>query len=43
MTGWLTFDQEHNEQVGKTRGTLWEVHPVTRVQVLEDGKWVMLK
>jgi hypothetical protein len=42
MTGWLTFDQEHNEQVGKTRGTLWEVHPVTQVQVLKGGKWVPL-
>jgi len=42
MTGWLTFDQEHNEQVGKTRGTLWEVHPVTQVQVLKGGKWVLL-
>ncbi|MEY2561158.1 MAG: hypothetical protein QOG51_1573 [Verrucomicrobiota bacterium] len=42
MTGWLTFDQEHNEQVGKTRGTLWEVHPVTQVQVLKAGKWIML-
>jgi hypothetical protein len=42
VTGWLTWDQEHNEQIGKTRGTLWEVHPITQIQVLEGGKWVLL-
>jgi hypothetical protein len=40
VTGWLMFDWEHPEQVGRTRGTLWEVHPVTRIEVLESGQWI---
>jgi len=42
ITGWLMFDQEHPEQLhaaakrDATRGTLWEVHPVTRVEVGDD-------
>ncbi len=38
ITGWLMFDQEHPEQLhasgshGATRGTLWEIHPITKVE-----------
>jgi len=39
ITGWLMLDQEHPEQVGKTRGTLWEIHPITRVLVDTNGAW----
>lgn len=31
ITGWLMFDPEHPDQVGKTRGTRWEVHPITAI------------
>ena len=27
ISGWLMLDQDHPEQVGKTRVTLWEIHP----------------
>lgn len=37
VTGWLMFDWEHPEQVGRTRGTLWEVHPVTRIDLRVDN------
>jgi hypothetical protein len=38
ITGWLLYDYEHHPQIGKTRGTLWEVHPVTAIGVLQpDG------
>ena len=40
ITGWLMYDFEHPPQVGKTRGTLWEVHPVMKIEVLQDGQWV---
>ncbi len=30
--GWVMFDPEHPDQVGKTRGTLWEIHPVMKVE-----------
>lgn len=42
VTGWLTYDQEHHEQVGKTRRTLYEVHPIHAIQVWRGGKWVTL-
>jgi hypothetical protein len=42
VTGWLTYDQEHKEQVGKTRRTLWEVHPIHSIQVLRGNQWVNL-
>lgn len=42
ITGWLTYDQEHHEQVGKTRRTLYEVHPIHSIQVWRGGKWVTL-
>lgn len=40
VSGWLMLDQEHPEQLGKTRGTLWEIHPITRIAVQRRGTWV---
>ena len=34
------YDFEHPPQVGKTRGTLSETHPVMKIEVLKDGQWV---
>jgi hypothetical protein len=42
ISGWLMLDPEHPDQVGKTRGTIWEIHPVMKIEVEQDGKWVML-
>jgi hypothetical protein len=42
VSGWLMFDPEHPEQVGKTRGTLWEIHPVMRIDVRRGRRWVPL-
>jgi hypothetical protein len=42
ISGWLMLDPEHPEQLGKTRGTLWEIHPVMRIEVREGGRWVSL-
>jgi hypothetical protein len=42
VTGWLTYDQEHAEQIGKTRRTLYEVHPIHAIQVWRGNKWVTL-
>ncbi len=39
ISGWLTWDQEHPEQIGKTRGTLWEVHPIHRIEVSSGNQW----
>lgn len=42
ISGWLFMDPEHPEQLGKTRGTLWEIHPIMKIEVEENGKWVKL-
>lgn len=39
VTGWLLFDQEHPEQINKFRETLWEIHPITKVEVFSGGNW----
>ncbi len=42
IAGWLLFDQEHPEQLGEHRGTLWEIHPVTNIDVWDGAKWLDL-
>jgi hypothetical protein len=42
VSGWLLLDQEHPEQLGKTRGTLWEIHPVLRIEVRRGSAWEVL-
>lgn len=39
ISGWLLMDQEHPEQLGQTRGTLWEIHPITHIEVNNGGTW----
>jgi hypothetical protein len=50
VSGWLLFDQEHDEEAENTRpgdednwrATAWEIHPVTGIAVVEDkpGTWI---
>jgi hypothetical protein len=42
ISGWLLLDPEHPEQIGKTRGTIWEIHPVMKIEVQQGGRWVNL-
>jgi hypothetical protein len=42
ISGWLMLDPEHPDQVGQTRGTIWEIHPVMRIDVAQNGQWVPL-
>jgi hypothetical protein len=46
--GWLMFDGEHKEQLydpnkpdkkGVRRATLWEIHPIIKVELKKSGKW----
>jgi len=39
VSGWVMYDPEHPDQIGKTRATLWEIHPVTKVEVWSGGDW----
>ncbi len=40
ISGWTLLDPEHGAQVGKYRSTLWEIHPITKIEVFKDGQWV---
>jgi hypothetical protein len=39
ISGWLMLDPEHPDQVRKTRGTIWEIHPIMKIEVAEAGAW----
>lgn len=39
ISGWLMLDPEHPDQVGRTRATPWEVHPVLKIEVWSGGQW----
>lgn len=44
VSGWLMFDQEHPEQIGKTRSTLWEIHPIIKIEYQnQNGTWTELR
>jgi hypothetical protein len=40
ISGWLMFDPQHRNHLGRFRKTLWEVHPITRIEVWSNGQWV---
>jgi hypothetical protein len=42
ISGWVFFDPEHPDQVGKTRGTIWEIHPVMQIEFQQNGQWLPL-
>ncbi len=42
ISGWLMLDPEHRNHLGKYRGTLWEIHPITKIEVFKDNRWVDL-
>ena len=40
ISGWLFFDPAHRSHLGRYRQTLWEIHPVTQIEVWQGGRWV---
>lgn len=42
ISGWVMFDPEHPEQLKKTRGTLWEIHPIMKIEVKQGDQWISL-
>ncbi len=40
ISGWVLLDPEHRAHLGKYRSTLWEIHPITKIEVFQDGQWV---
>lgn len=39
ITGWTLLDYEHPEQLGSDRATLWELHPITKIDLRVNGHW----
>lgn len=42
ISGWLMYDPDHPAHLGKFRQTLWEIHPVTKIEVEQGGVWKSL-
>ena len=42
ISGWLMYDTEHVNVIGTQRATVWEVHPITKIEVQNNGAWVDL-
>jgi hypothetical protein len=42
ISGWLLMDGEHPDQLGKTRGTIWEIHPIVAFDVRRNNDWIAL-
>lgn len=40
--GWLMFEEDERAQLGTTRATLWEIHPIIQIQFKENGVWKTL-
>ena len=42
ISGWLLYDFEHTGVIGTQRASVWEVHPITKIEVKRNGQWVDL-
>lgn len=40
ISGWLMLDPDHRNHLNRFRSTLWEIHPITRIEVWKDNQWV---
>lgn len=40
ISGWTLLDPEHRAHLGKYRSTLWEIHPITKIELFKDGQWI---
>jgi len=39
ISGWILMDPVHKGHLGKYRMTLWEIHPITKIEVFKNGTW----
>jgi len=39
ISGWLMMDGQHPEQLGATRATLWEIHPIMKLEYKQGNTW----
>jgi hypothetical protein len=40
--GWLMFEEGEQKGVGKSRATLWEIHPLIQIEFIRNGEWITL-
>lgn len=40
ISGWLLLDPDHRNHLDRYRHTLWEIHPITKIEVFSNGQWV---
>lgn len=40
ISGWLLYDFEHIDVIGKERATVWEIHPITKIEVESGNGWL---
>jgi hypothetical protein len=43
ITGWLLWDELHAEELQVSRSTLWEIHPITKLEENVNGTWVSVQ
>jgi hypothetical protein len=39
----MMFDPANPNKPGKFRVMLWEIHPITKIEVWKNGEWVNLE
>ncbi|MDP9337729.1 MAG: SH3 domain-containing protein [Acidobacteriota bacterium] len=39
VTGWLMLDPDHRNHLNKYRFTLWEIHPITKIEIFQNNSW----
>jgi hypothetical protein len=42
ISGWLLYDYEHIPVIGTQRASVWEIHPITKIEVKRNGQWINL-
>ena len=42
VSGWLMMDPNHADQIGQSRGTTWEIHPILAIEARRNNAWVPL-
>jgi hypothetical protein len=41
ISGWTLLDPVHKGHLGTYRSTLWEIHPITKIEVFKNGQWTI--
>jgi hypothetical protein len=39
ITGFLFYDPSHSNHLDRFRSTMWEIHPITRIEIIREGSW----